>query len=156
MERRSFVWTAIAGTAGLGVAASEVSAQARPGRGGRVTRPSWSERGGPEGREPRDPTAPDADERLHAPVVRVPSRVEPGRAFDLAVQIGLTMHPMSAEHHVGWIDCFVGDERVWVIDLTPHVPYPVVRVPVRLAERADITVRGYCNRHGVWRTRVTL
>ena len=156
MERRGFLWASIAGTAGLAAStASVASAQGRPARG-RVTRPSWAERGGPDGREPRDPTAPDADERLHVPVVRIPSRIETGRAFDLAVQIGLTMHPMSAEHHVGWIDCFVGDERVWVIDLGPHVPYPVVRVPVRLADREDITVRGYCNQHGVWRTRVAV
>jgi desulfoferrodoxin (superoxide reductase-like protein) len=155
MERRIFLGASIAGAAGLALPAVS-RAQRRAQSAGRVTRPSWSESGPPDGREPRDPTAPDADERLHAPVVRMPARVEPGRAFDLAVQIGLAMHPMTGDHRIGWIDCFVGEERVWVVDLSAHVPYPVARIPLRLAERAPITVRAWCTQHGVWRTRVTL
>ncbi len=152
MERRGFLRASLIGGAGLAAAPAVAEAQRRR-RSRCVERPDWTEAGPPDGREPRDPTAPSAEERLHVPVLALPERVPLGRAFDLAVRVGLEMHPMDPQHRIGWIDAFVGSERAWVIDLGPHVPYPVARVPMRVLASTEVTVRAWCNEHGVWRTR---
>jgi len=86
-------------------------------------------------------------------VLTLPESVHTGRGFDLVVQVGLTAHPMTSDHHVSWVEVTAGDQIVYVIDLSPRVPYPVVRVPLILSTATPLIVRARCTRHGVWLTR---
>jgi superoxide reductase len=93
------------------------------------------------------------EERLHVPVLTLPERVRIGRPFDLVVQIGVRPHPMSADHRIDWIEVALGDQRVAVIDLSEHVAYPIVRVPVIVRAGGVLSARARCTAHGVWITR---
>ena len=116
-------------------------------------RDDWSPTGPLEGREPADPNALTPEERRHVPVLVLPERVRAGRPFDLVVQVGVQPHVMTEAHHVDWVEIAVGDERVFVADLTHRVGYPVVRVSLVLSEPVALTARAHCNLHGTWRTR---
>ena len=111
------------------------------------------------GREPRDATALTAEERLHLPALAMPERVHPGRAFDLVVRVGVDVHPMDAAHHVDRVEVALDGALAWAVDLSPHVPFPVLRIPLLLAAdatRAQLDVRARCTQHGVWLTRRAL
>ena len=116
-------------------------------------RPDWSASGPLTGREPVDPAALTDEERMHVPVLTLPPRVRAGRPFELVVQIGVRPHEQLAAHHVDWIDVCVGERRIFVADLSVEVPWPIVRVPIVLSERALLGVRARCSQHGVWITR---
>ncbi len=128
---------------------------ASPGaaRAQRCPREEWSGTGEPAGREPVDAEALTDQERSHVPVLTLPRHVRVGRPFDLAVQIGLRPHEMSAAHHIDWIEVCLDEQRVAVIDLGADVPFPIVRVPIVLHGPAVLVARARCNQHGVWRTR---
>lgn len=96
---------------GTALVAAPAVVEAQRRRAACIERAEWTAAGPPSGREPRDATAPNAEERLHVPVLSLPARVVAGRPFDLAVRVGMTMHPMEEGHRIGWIDAFVGDER---------------------------------------------
>lgn len=120
--------------------------------------PGWAlaQDGALDGREPRDPSALTAEERRHVPVLVLPTRVRAARAFDLVVQVGVEPHPMTASHHVEWIEVTVGEERAFLATLAGPVAYPIVRVPLTLGASGPLTVRARCNLHGTWRTRRTI
>lgn len=143
MERRRFL--SLAGVTAVAALPGRAHAQ--------VTRADWSGAGEPSGREPIDTSALTDEERVHVPVLRLPSRVRTGRAFDLVVQIGVRPHECTAEHRIDWVEISLGERRVFVADLSADVPYPVVRVPLILHEPATLTARARCTLHGVWRTR---
>jgi len=64
----------------------------------------------------------------------------------LKVNIGSVDHPMIAEHYIEWIECIV-DGDVQRVYLAPEEkPYAQFSVE----EGKDITVRAYCNVHGLW------
>lgn len=120
-------------------------------------REGWSPRGPLDGREPADAAELTPEERRHVPVMVLPQRVRAGRPFDFVAQIGVEPHVMTPSHHIDWIEVAVGEERVFVTDLSPRVPYPIVRVPLVLeAGATEVTVRAHCTLHGTWRTRRAL
>lgn len=119
-------------------------------------RTGWSPTGPRDGREPADTAHLGADERLHVPVITLPELVRRGRAFDLVVQAGLDAHPMEAAHHIDWIEVYAGDTRAFITDLSPFVPFAVVRVPLVLAATTELRVRVHCTLHGAWPTRRTV
>lgn len=143
MDRRAFVGGALASLVSWPRLAG---AQHTP-------RADWSDTGEPTGREPADPDALTDEERSHVPVLTLPRHVHVGRPFDLVVQIGLRPHEMSTAHHVEWIDVCLDERRVAVVDLSPDVPFPIVRIPIVLRGPAVLVARARCNQHGVWRTR---
>lgn len=150
MDRRAFVGGSLAAMATLPVAGL---ARAQPSR---VMRPDWDGSAAPTGREPTDPDALTDEERAHVPVLTLPRHVHLGRPFDLVVQVGLRPHEMSAAHHIDWIEIALDGERALVIDLTPDVPYPIVRVPIVVRAATTLIARARCNQHGVWMTRRSL
>ena len=144
MERRLF----LGGVAALG-ATAVMSERARAQVAARL---EWAE----AGREPVDVSAMSADELIHVPVLTLPSAPRLGRAFDLAVQIGVTPHESTAEHRIDWIEVRLDERSVFAADLSSDVPYPVVRVPLVLRAAATLVVRARCTQHGVWVTRRAL
>lgn len=151
MQRRRFLGTTLLAAAAVPVGASLAQAQRRTGRSAPL-RADWRPDGPRTGRTPHDPTALDAEERAHVPVLTLPPRIQLGRAFDLVVQIGLEPHPMTAEHKIDWIEVSLGDARVFTADLGAGVPWPIVRVPLVVAAPAQLVVRARCSQHGVWLT----
>lgn len=95
-------------------------------------------------------------DRTHLPLVSLPARPRLGRPFDLVVRVGEPQHEQRAEHHVQWIDVRYGAERLFACDLSPSVPFPVVRVPVILRREDELVVRLRCSQHGVHAWRLAL
>lgn len=94
---------------------------------------------------------------MHLPHLALPARPRIGRAFDLVVRVGEPMHEMRRDHHIAWVEVRYGADRLWVCELSPDVPFPVLRVPVVLRRADDLVVRLACTRDGafVWRLPLT-
>lgn len=118
-------------------------------------RPSWSATG------PREGTRVDANSdglaREHLPFVSLPARPRLQRPFDLVVRIGDPNHPQRSDHFIAWVEAAYADELLFVADLSPSVPFPVVRIPVILRRPGLLTIRAHCTRHGtfLWQQALT-
>jgi len=49
-------------------------------------------------------------EKLHAPVITAPKSVMSGEPFLVTVAIGETLHPMTPDHWIGFIELSLGNE----------------------------------------------
>jgi superoxide reductase len=81
----------------------------------------------------------DAAQEKHVPVVEP---VDGG----IRVKVGSVAHPMEKEHWIEWIEA-IADGRSCRRFLNPGDP-PEAVFPV---EGQGITVRAYCNLHGLWK-----
>ena len=81
----------------------------------------------------------DAALEKHVPVV---TKVEGG----YEVTVGSTLHPMEDKHFIEWID-LNADGTSYKVFLKPGEE-PKAFFPV---EAAEVTVREYCNLHGLWK-----
>lgn len=144
MERRRFLRALGVGASSTGlalVAAPAASAQERRG----LDEP---------GRElPADASGLD---RTHLPILSLPARLRLGRSFDLVVRIGEPLHEQRRDHHIEWVDVRYAGELLFACDLSPNVPFPVVRVPVVLRRSGELIVRARCAQHGVVRHTLAL
>ncbi len=150
MERRRF-FGALGGLTmgGLGVGAI-VGAATSTAEAQEACRPG-------EGESPREITNDvSGADRMHLPLVSLPARPRLLRAFDLVVRVGEPMHEQRRDHHIQWLEVRYGADRLFVCDLSPDVPFPVVRVPVVLRRVDELTVRLRCSRHGAFVWRVAL
>jgi len=84
-------------------------------------------------------TTTDAAVEKHVPVgEKVPGGVQ--------VKVGSVAHPMTPEHFIQWIEV-IADGKSYRQYLAPGEA-PEAFFPV---EAAQITVREYCNLHGLWK-----
>ncbi|THB67792.1 MAG: desulfoferrodoxin [Gammaproteobacteria bacterium] len=81
----------------------------------------------------------DAATEKHVPVVE---KTENG----IKVSVGEVAHPMEADHYIEWIEVIEGD-KVQVKFLKPGEE----SVAYFVTESDDVTVREYCNLHGLWK-----
>jgi superoxide reductase len=82
----------------------------------------------------------NAAQEKHVPVVTVSATVA-------TVQVGSVAHPMEAQHYIVWIELQQG-QKVQRVSLQPGTaPQAVFAVE----SGAPITVRAYCNLHGLWK-----
>jgi superoxide reductase len=82
----------------------------------------------------------DASREKHVPVVE---RTETG----VKVAVGSIPHPMDPDHFIEWIQV-IADGKAYREFLEPgDVPEAMFRI-----EADDITARGYCDKHGLWKT----
>ena len=81
----------------------------------------------------------DASREKHVPVVnKLPDGIK--------VAVGSVAHPMEEKHYIEWIEVIV-DGKAYRQFLKPgDTPESLFRV-----EGAQITVREYCNLHGLWK-----
>ncbi|HCY86116.1 MAG TPA: desulfoferrodoxin [Desulfobacteraceae bacterium] len=82
----------------------------------------------------------DEGKEKHVPVVS---------ALDdnsILVKVGSTPHPMEEKHYIQWIEAFDGD-RTCRHCLKPGQDPETVFKDIG----PDVTVREYCNLHGVWK-----
>ncbi|MCW3488539.1 desulfoferrodoxin [Dethiobacter alkaliphilus] len=82
----------------------------------------------------------DASKEKHVPVVE---KTEDG----FKVTIGSVPHPMESEHYIEWIEVIADGTllRKW---LKPGDAPEAVFV----TDAKDVTVREYCNLHGLWKS----
>jgi superoxide reductase len=81
----------------------------------------------------------DASREKHVPVVET-------TADGVRVKVGSVAHPMEGKHYIEWIEV-VADGRVWRQFLKPGEP---PEAAFNLSAQ-QLTVRAYCNLHGLWR-----
>jgi superoxide reductase len=82
----------------------------------------------------------DASREKHVPVVE-------RMATGVKVAVGSIPHPMDEGHFIEWIQV-IADGKAFREFLEPgDVPEAVFRI-----EAHDITARGYCDKHGLWKT----
>ena len=80
----------------------------------------------------------DAAKEKHVPVIE---KVEGG----YKVKVGSEAHPMEEKHYIEWIE-LIADGKAYRQFLHPgETPEAVFKV-----EAEDVTVRAYCNLHGLW------
>ncbi|ACL04060.1 desulfoferrodoxin [Desulfatibacillum aliphaticivorans] len=81
----------------------------------------------------------DAAKEKHVPVVEK-------TADGVKVTVGSVAHPMEDKHYIEWIEVIV-DGKAYREFLSPgQAPEATFCVP-----DGDITVREYCNLHGLWK-----
>lgn len=81
----------------------------------------------------------DAAQEKHVPVVERDGE-------KVTVRVGSVDHPMEEKHYIEWIEVAAGDEvmqRYLKPGDPPHATFEVTS--------KDLTVRAYCNLHGLWR-----
>ena len=81
----------------------------------------------------------DAAVEKHVPV---PSDSADG----LLVNVGSVDHPMTDDHYIEWVELLSGD-TTYTVFLKPG-DKPQACFP---ALKGDVTVRAYCNLHGLWK-----
>lgn len=107
-------------------------------------------------------TPSDATEKLEANKKHIPSiAVEkkcsfiPDKCSDVHIKVGETTHPMLAEHHIKYIDCYISKEFVARIKLTPEKLNPAGCLHLRVST-GKFTAIERCNLHGAWISEVDL
>jgi len=81
----------------------------------------------------------DAAKEKHVPLIA-------RSAGEIRVKVGEVAHPMEEKHSVEWIELIAGDQACRQFLAPGAAPEAVFRVA---AER--VTVREYCNLHGLWK-----
>lgn len=83
----------------------------------------------------------DAALEKHVPVVeRIDDQVH--------VKVGSVTHPMTEEHYIQWIEV-ITEDKVYRKDLKPgDVPEAIFHIDGDI-----ISVREYCNLHGLWKSK---
>ncbi|MFC1474947.1 desulfoferrodoxin [bacterium] len=83
----------------------------------------------------------DAAQEKHVPVVE---KTDSG----IVAKVGSVAHPMEAEHYIEWIEVIDGDGRAYRKFLNPG-DAPEAEFCI---QGDGLTVREYCNLHGVWKS----
>jgi desulfoferrodoxin-like iron-binding protein len=100
---------------------------------------------------PKDPAHLTGLEMAHWPKLRVSGRAVTGKTYALMIQIGQEIHPMTAEHHIEWVEVWAGDQRVERLEYNaPTWAKPMLTVTLLRVAPAQIKVRLSCNLHGLW------
>jgi len=66
------------------------------------------------------------------------------------VQVGSTLHPMTEDHYIEWVELIV-DGRIYTEFLNPG-DVPKVNFKAYYGEKAE--ARAYCNLHGLWKNKM--
>jgi superoxide reductase len=91
-----------------------------------------------------DANTVDAAKEKHVPVIE-------RTAEGFFVKVGSVDHPMEEKHYIEWIE-FIADGKAYRQFLQPGGK-PEATFNVKATQ---ITVREYCNLHGLWKTEMAL
>jgi len=99
--------------------------------------------------------APDAMtdlEKKHTPVITAPAAVQPGKCFDVTVEVGkLLAHPNEPGHFFQFVELYAGDTYLARMDFTPKATCPNMKVCVSLDHmHGKLRAFARCNLHGTW------
>lgn len=82
----------------------------------------------------------DSSTEKHVPVIE---KIDGG----YKVTVGSTLHPMTEEHSIQWIE-LIADGKSYRQKLKPG-DQPIAEFCV---DAAEVTAREYCNLHGLWKS----
>lgn len=103
-----------------------------------------------------DPDNLTATEKKHAPVIAVPGYIRANQVFFLTIEVGRTLHVMTPNHWIMWIEVYLGNSLVSRTEFSPLSPQPSVTVPLSVGGPTVLKVMEQCNLHGIWESRVNL
>ncbi len=81
----------------------------------------------------------DASKEKHVPVLKI-------EGTKLVVEVGSVPHPMEAKHYIEWIEIMQGSKTQRVMLQPGEAP----RAEFTINAGEPISVREYCNLHGLW------
>jgi len=87
-----------------------------------------------------DEKTADSTKEKHVPVIE---KISGG----YKVTVGSTLHPMTQEHHIEWIE-LLADGKAYRQFLAPG-EQPIAQFKV---EADKVSAREYCNIHGLWKS----
>ncbi len=64
------------------------------------------------------------------------------------VIVGSTLHPMTKEHYIEWVELIVGD----TVYTKFFSPTDEPKATFKVSHSEDIVARAYCNLHGHWKS----
>ena len=67
---------------------------------------------------------------------------------ELEIRVGSVLHPMTEEHYIQWVECLLG-ETSYMQELKPNSPAEA-KFSIT-GDLSNLTVRAYCNVHGLWK-----
>jgi superoxide reductase len=99
-------------------------------------------------------TAADEADKVekHSPVIVVNKQcglIE--GCVDVHVKVGEVLHPMEKEHFIVFIDCYLNNEFVSRVHLTPGSLNPAAGLHLKESS-GNFTAIEFCNLHGHWIT----
>jgi superoxide reductase len=83
----------------------------------------------------------DAAKEKHVPVITL-------NGTTATVQVGSVAHPMEEKHHIAWIELRQGNKLQRVFLKTGEEP----KATFAVESGVPVTVREYCNLHGLWQS----
>jgi len=92
-------------------------------------------------------------EKKHVPLIEAPAKVKAGEPFAVTVTVGEVVHPMTAAHHIGYIEVLAGNEPAGRMELRPGFNQPKATFFLALDRPVTLVIRQYCNLHGLWESR---
>ena len=103
-----------------------------------------------------DPDNLTATEKKHAPVIGIPGYIKTNQVFFLTVEVGRTLHVMTPNHWIMWIEVYLGNSLVSRTEFSPLSPQPSVTVPLSVGGPTTLKVMEQCNLHGIWESKVNI
>ena len=103
-----------------------------------------------------DPDNLTATEKKHAPAISIPGYVKTNQVFFLTVEVGRTLHVMTPNHWIMWIEVYLGNSLVSRTEFSPLSPQPSVTVPLSVGGPTTLKVVEQCNLHGIWESKVNI
>jgi superoxide reductase len=98
-----------------------------------------------------DPAHLTALETKHWPKLAIKGKLTTGQPYQLMIQIGQQIHPMTTAHHIEWVEVWSGDTKVARVDFAePTLAQPVLTVNLVRNAPSELKVRMSCNLHGLW------
>lgn len=82
----------------------------------------------------------DSSTEKHVPVIE---KIDGG----YKVTVGSTLHPMTEEHYIEWIELLAGDELLKVFLKPGQEPVAVFKT-----DATEVSARSYCNLHAFWKS----
>jgi superoxide reductase len=156
MNRRTFLWQALAASVATGVA-TRASATG-------LFFPAPVDQALFEGiNRVKDPTKKTGLEKGHAPVITTPNKVKFGEPFTVEVAIGENLHPMGPSHWIEYIELNIGNEPAGRAEFQsrgfakPKIVFTIA-IPKEAAPNGKVSLvaRQHCNLHGLWESSVDI
>ena len=89
---------------------------------------------------PQKENTVEASQEKHIPVLRLSGTTA-------AVNVGAVAHPMEEKHYIKWIEIQQGS----VVQYAALKPGGTPQAVFAVAEGSPVSVRAYCNLHGLWK-----
>ncbi len=102
-----------------------------------------------EYQHPMNPASLTPLEKVHWPKLEISGRS--GDNFNLMIQIGQEIHPMTDGHHIEWVEVWAENKKVERVEFAgPTGAKPVLNVALVAKPGTMLNVRLSCNLHGLW------